>query len=131
MVDASVLIRALAENPGDELLRRRLSGHRRLHAAAHVGAEVLSGIRGLTLGGKVGETRAGQAIEDFLDLPIVRHAVEDMAASVWELRHNFTAYDAAYVALARRLQVPLLTCDDKIEKAAPGDVAVQVHPDRR
>lgn len=129
IVDASALVRALAEDPGDELLRRRLTGLRRLHAAGHVGAEFLSGIRGLTLGGKLSETRAEQAISDFLDLPIARHAVEDVAATVWELRHNLNVYDGAYVALARRLKAPLLTCDDKIRKAAPEDVMVYVHPE--
>jgi predicted nucleic acid-binding protein len=30
---------------------------------------------------------------------------------IWALRHNLTAYDAAYVALAETLQVTLVTCD--------------------
>ena len=28
-----------------------------------------------------------------------------------QLRHNFTAYDAIYIALAEALAVPLITCD--------------------
>lgn len=128
VVDASALIRALAVDTRDELLRRRLRGFRRLHAAGHVGAEVFNGIRGLTLAGKLGELRAEQAIEDFLDLPVSRHAVESVAVSVWQLRHNFNAYDGAYVAVARRLGLPLLTCDEKIGKEAPRDVEVHVHP---
>ncbi len=127
VVDASVLIRALAEDPGDELLRQRLSSARRLHAPAHVGVEVLNGIRGLALGRKVTETRARQAIEDFVDLPITRYAVETMAARVWQLRHNFNAYDGAYVALALALDVPLLTRDRKIADSAPAGVDVHLH----
>jgi len=38
---------------------------------------------------------------------------------VWELRGNLTPYDAAYVALAERLRIPLLTADQAIA-AAPG-----------
>jgi predicted nucleic acid-binding protein len=33
---------------------------------------------------------------------------------IWELRHNATAYDAAYIALAEALDAPLLTCDGAI-----------------
>lgn len=128
VVDASVLIRALAEDPGDELLRQRLASARKLHAPAHVGVEVLNGIRGLTIGGKLTETRARRALEDFVDMPITRYAVETMAARVWQLRHNFNAYDGAYVALAQALDVPLLTRDRKIADTAPSDIEVQLHP---
>lgn len=95
VVDASVVIRALAEHPDDEVLRKRLASARRLHGPAHLSAEVLNGIRGLTLGGKVTQPRAEQAIEDYLELPITRHPLEPMAAYVWELRRNFNVYDAA------------------------------------
>lgn len=107
VVDASAFVRMLAEDPADELMRRRIGHHRRLHAAAHVGAEVLNGLRGLMPDGRISSSRAEQA-------------VEEVTASVWELRHDFHAYDGAYVAVARRLGLPLLTCDAKIAGAAPG-----------
>jgi predicted nucleic acid-binding protein len=37
---------------------------------------------------------------------------------VWELRNNFTAYDAVYVALAEALEAPLLTRDRRLGAAA-------------
>lgn len=36
---------------------------------------------------------------------------------MWELRHNITAYDAAYVALAERLDAVLVTCDTRLVTA--------------
>jgi predicted nucleic acid-binding protein len=33
---------------------------------------------------------------------------------IWPLRHNLTAYDAAYVALAETLEVTLVTCDTRL-----------------
>jgi predicted nucleic acid-binding protein len=36
---------------------------------------------------------------------------------VWELRHNLTSYDAAYIALAEFLNVTLLTADGRSMRA--------------
>ncbi len=41
-----------------------------------------------------------------------------MLQRMWELRDNVTAYDAAYVALAERLDGPLITCDAKLAAAS-------------
>jgi predicted nucleic acid-binding protein len=35
---------------------------------------------------------------------------------MWELRHNFTAYDAAYIALAEAMNAVLYTSDAKLCK---------------
>jgi predicted nucleic acid-binding protein len=35
-------------------------------------------------------------------------------ARIWALRHNLTAYAAAYVALAETLEVTLVTCDVRL-----------------
>jgi predicted nucleic acid-binding protein len=65
------------------------------------------------------EQRAAQAIDDFLALPIERFAHELLLRRIWELRSNITPYDAAYIALAEVLGIPLLTCDEKLA-SAPG-----------
>lgn len=46
---------------------------------------------------------------------------------IWELNANVTAYDAAYVALAELLAVPLLTSDGRLAKA-PGLRCQIEHP---
>ena len=33
---------------------------------------------------------------------------------MWELRHNFTAYDATYIALAEAMNAVLYTSDEKL-----------------
>jgi predicted nucleic acid-binding protein len=35
----------------------------------------------------------------------------DLATRAWELRHNFTVYDAIYLALAEALGATVVTCD--------------------
>ena len=39
-------------------------------------------------------------LADYAGMRIVRHPMQPLQARVFELRHNFTAYDAMYVALA-------------------------------
>jgi predicted nucleic acid-binding protein len=48
------------------------------------------------------------------------------AARIWALRHNFTSYDASYVALAEALDAPLITCDAPLARAAAKFVDVEI-----
>jgi predicted nucleic acid-binding protein len=50
--------------------------------------------------------------------PLVRHRHDAFLYRIWELRHNVTAYDAAYLALAEALGAPLVTRDAKLAGAA-------------
>ena len=70
VVDCSVIVDALVmAELGD--LRRDLSGLT-LFAPALLDYEVLSALRGLTLGGRLSSHRATEALGDYLDLPIVK-----------------------------------------------------------
>jgi len=62
-------------------------------------------------------SRANEAIEDFQDLRIRRHGHLYLMDRIWSLRHNLTAYDACYVALAEDLSAVLLTGDAGIASA--------------
>jgi predicted nucleic acid-binding protein len=50
---------------------------------------------------------------------------------VWDLRGNYTAYDACYVALAELFQAPLLTCDAKMARGSGARCAFEVFPKAR
>ena len=113
-----------ANRPGDDLLRRRLA--RTVHAPALIDAEVSSVVRGLTIITKphvrITVDRALEFLTDYAGLRIVRHAMQPLQARVFELRHNFSAYDAMYVTLSESLALPLLT-DDRNFAATPGHTA--------
>jgi predicted nucleic acid-binding protein len=49
-------------------------------------------------------------------MPITRYPHASILPEIWKLRHNLTAYDAAYLALARLLDAELLTMDDGLRK---------------
>ena len=119
VVDASVLTPALADDGEDgDIARHRLRGAA-LAAPELVDLEVTSVIRGLARSGALDERRAGFALADLLDLPLQRAPHAPLIARCWELRENLSIYDAAYVALAEALDVPLVTADTRVAKA-PG-----------
>lgn len=118
VVDASALVDALAAEKPNPELRERLSAGR-LHAPHLVDVEVANALRRLAAVGELSVARAADARADFAELVIVRYPHLPLLERIWELRGSLTAYDATYVALAERLDAPLVTCDARIA-AAPG-----------
>jgi predicted nucleic acid-binding protein len=117
VVDASVLSNALAE-AGDEgeLAREAIAGER-LMAPAIVDLEVLSIWRRAARAGRLGAERARQALQDLAAIQLQRVPNEMLTARIWDLRHNLSAYDAAYVALAEVMEARLFTADGRIARA--------------
>ncbi len=87
------------------------------HTPALCDIEVVSALRGLISARKLPVDRALEAVQDYTDLPVTRHSHLPLLARLLELRNNFSAYDAAYVALAEALSARLVTCDMPLAKA--------------
>lgn len=119
VVDASVIVVALGDD-GDagRLVRQRLRGER-LSAPEVIDLEVLSAWRRLVAAGALTDDRALQSVGDLMDLRVRRVSHRFLMERCWELRSNLTAYDAAYVALAERLDTTLVTVDGPLARA-PG-----------
>lgn len=81
--------------------------------------EVAHVLRRLCLNQLVDETLARQALRGAAVFRGHVFDFADLADRIWQLRHNLTAYDAAYVALAELIDVPLLTLDTRLV-SAPG-----------
>jgi predicted nucleic acid-binding protein len=117
VVDASVLHAAILEPKGAAM--RALLAAPTLQAPDVVVLEVASSLRNRVRRSELTETAAGTALARLHRLPVLRHPLMPLLDRVWELRSNLTPYDAAYVALAERLRLPLLTADGGIA-GAPG-----------
>ena len=119
VVDASVLVVALADDGADgDRARQRLKGEE-LAAPELVDLEVASVLRKQLTVGSLDARRAQLSLADLADLAIHRAPHLPLLARCWELRENLTIYDAAYVALAEVLEASLLTADTRMARA-PG-----------
>jgi predicted nucleic acid-binding protein len=118
VVDASVLADALIDDgPVGTAARAALAADPHWAAPAHLLVEVVSVIRGRSLGGKLGPVRAQEAVAALPTLTIDQIDVGGLIDRMWQLRGNITAYDAAYVAAAEALGCPLVTEDGRLAKA--------------
>ncbi|MHB1172529.1 MAG: type II toxin-antitoxin system VapC family toxin [Lacisediminihabitans sp.] len=70
--------------------------------------------------------RALAALEDLAVFPSIKYSSEPFLPRIWELRHDLSAYDAHYVALAEALDIPLLNCDRRMAKASGHRAQVQM-----
>jgi predicted nucleic acid-binding protein len=59
----------------------------------------------------------------------VRHPMQPLQLRVFELRHNLTAHDAMYVALAETLGLPLLTDHVKFDGTPGHHAEIHHYPD--
>jgi predicted nucleic acid-binding protein len=129
VVDTSAVLSVLAGRPKVLGLIDRIRDDGDLHAPHLIDVEFQHGLRRLVLSGAISEDRASDARLDFADLTIVRYPHVSLADRMWELRHNITAYDAAFIALAETLEVPLVTCDARLARAPGHAATVEVFPD--
>lgn len=63
-----------------------------------------------------------------MDLHIERVAHSTLLRRVWELRDNYTPYDACYIALAELFRAPLLTYDATMASGSGARCTFEVFP---
>ena len=129
VLDASVVVELLTNGPLSDTLRRDLAGRdEALPDSALVphllDIEVVSALRRLAAGQRIDSHRSDQFLAGLAALPAERVAHAPLLGRIWELRHHFTAYDAAYIALAEATGAVLYTCDEKLAKGHRARVAV-------
>src|SRR5262249_25123873 len=108
VLDASAAVDWLLQTPPGQRIEKRIYlRSESLHAPHLLDLEVAQVVRRLVREGTVLERRADEAIEDLIDLSITRYPHFVLLPRIWQLRQNFSAYDAAYLALAEELGATL------------------------
>ena len=120
VVDASALANAIADDLEDgERARSEVGSAGDLAAPDLVDVETVAVLRRRWLAGNLTAHRFRSAIDDLELLDLDRYPTLPLMRRAYELRHNLTAYDASYIALAELLGCELLTGDRRLA-AAPG-----------
>lgn len=123
VLDASAAVDWLLQTAAGQRIEQRIYARQdTLHTVHLLDVEFAQVLRRLVREGSLTAKRAEEAIEDLAALRITRYAPVLLLQRIWRLRHNLSAYDAAYVALAEKLQATLITRDQRIA-AAPGHTA--------
>ena len=127
VLDASAAIDWLLQTQaGLQLEKRIYSRGESLHAPHLLDIEVTQVLRRFVREQVVASRRAEEAITDLLNLRIARYPHFPFLPRTWQLRHNLTAYDAVYIALAERLNATLLTRDARMRTASGHTARIEV-----
>ncbi|MGL4178733.1 MAG: type II toxin-antitoxin system VapC family toxin [Dermatophilaceae bacterium] len=118
VIDASALVMVLgAKGQAADTLRARLPGMRR-HAPHLVDAEVGNVLRRHERAGLLSSVEARAAMQSARSLVDHRYPhAGPLGEHAWVLRDHLSFYDALYVALAARLDLPLLTADARLVRS--------------
>lgn len=115
VVDAGVVIELLVGNLDPDQL-----GDEELAAPHLLDSEVTHALRGLVRRGALGDDQGDLAFDGFLNLTLTRFPADWLRPRMWALRHNFSAYDATYIALTEMTAATALLTTDARLAAAPG-----------
>jgi predicted nucleic acid-binding protein len=116
----------LGTDTGARVEDRLLSRGESLHAPHLLDVEVAQVLRRYAAAGELTPLRGREALVDLVDFPVHRYPHDVLLPRIWELRHNVTAYDAAYLALAETLAAPLVTCDARLRSAPRHAAKIEV-----
>ena len=128
VLDASAAVDWLLQTSAGKKIEKRIySRNETLHAPQLLDLEVAQVLRRLVRQGILSVRRADEAVHDLLDLRLTRYPHLVLLSRIWQLRHNFSAYDAAYIVLAEKLGAPLVTRDARLAAASGHAARVELY----
>ena len=117
VVDSSAAVEWLLGLPLADAVAERIASTQSVHAPALLDIEVAHVLRRYCAAGEISDRVAERALNALAELDAVRYTHELLLPLIWRLRHNLTAYDGAFVALAAALEAPLVTLDTRLARA--------------
>jgi predicted nucleic acid-binding protein len=115
VVDASVIVELVANDLDPDRL-----GDEELAVPHLIDSEVTNVVRRLVIHKILTDKQGTSALDGFIRLALTRFPADWLRPRIWALRHNLSAYDATYVALAEMTgATALLTTDTRLANA-PG-----------
>ena len=115
VVDAGVIIELVANDLDPDRL-----GDEELAVPHLIDSEVTNALRRLVVRDILTAKQGATALDGFTRLALTRFPADWLRPRMWALRHNLSAYDATYVALAEMTAATaLLTTDTRLANA-PG-----------
>jgi predicted nucleic acid-binding protein len=119
VLDASAAVDWLLQTAAGQRIEKRIySRNETLHAPHLIDLEVAQVLRRLVRQEVITARRAEEAVGDLQDLRVARYPHFVLLPRIWQLRHNFSAYDAAYIVLAEKLGASLVTRDARLASAS-------------
>ena len=97
-----------------------------LNVPALCDIEVCSGMRRAVRHQWIDVARAVASLVAYLALPLTKHGHTLLIERTFELPENFSAYDAAYIALCERLGATLVTCDGRLTRGVQDHLDLNV-----
>lgn len=126
VLDASAAIDWLLQTASGQRIETRIySRGESLHAPHLLDLEVVQVLRRLVRETAVSAQRADQAIQDLMSLRVTRYPHFVFLPHIWRLRNNFSAYDAAYVALTEKLGATLITRDARLASVSAPRISIE------
>jgi predicted nucleic acid-binding protein len=117
VLDASAAIEIALDTSSGLRLDSHLPIDGEVVAPDHFFAEAGAALRRMENHGDLPADRATLALRRVRSLRVHRVSTKSLLGVAWELRRSITIGDGLYVALARRLDVALVTADDRLARA--------------
>jgi predicted nucleic acid-binding protein len=117
VIDSSALLDALLHDAIFKNLETIMEQND-LITADHLDIECLHALRKMERLGRVTEFQVLGFLETLEKINCSRLSIQPLLTEIWHIRNNFTAYDAAYVAIAMDTGSKLITHDQRLANSA-------------